>query len=331
MPFIGSTTSYPVVTPDADDRLPLVQSGALRQALPGGVAARGGLPGLRYVIDASDTTDSDPGPGKLKFNDATQPDATEIYADDETQDGVSMATFYAAIGSGFLLLIQVDDPTRWNLFAFSAVVDGTGYRKFTVVSQAAGAAFDNDAVVVVLPIILGGSVAAADVSIVDAGGYYTGTDVEDALQEVGAALGGFTAAQYPVDGSPPTDDTWQGRAITGVNAGATIAQWEAVYLGSGGEWLLADANGSGTFPCRGLAAEAGTDNNPMSVVTEGVIRNDAWNWTTIGGAIYLSNTAGGLTQTPPSASGEIVQPVGFALSADSIYLNIGAATYIEVA
>ncbi|MBI3150093.1 MAG: hypothetical protein HYZ17_16435 [Betaproteobacteria bacterium] len=36
-----------------------------------------------------------------------------------------------------------------------------------------------------------GAVAAADVSIADAGTYFIGTDVEAVLQEVGAALGGF--------------------------------------------------------------------------------------------------------------------------------------------
>lgn len=135
---------------------------------------------------------------------------------------------------------------------------------------------------------------------------------------------------YSVDGSPGSDDTYAGRAITGVNAGATIAQWEAVYLASDGEWALADANGTGTYPMRGLAAAAGTDGNPMTVVTEGVVRNDAWAWT-VGGQLYLSGTAGGLTQTAPSTSGDKVQQVGFAISADVIYLNVGAATFIEVA
>jgi hypothetical protein len=160
-------------------------------------------------------------------------------------------------------------------------------------------------------------------------------DVEQALDQLaervadveGAISGGDE--QYDVDGTPATDDTYAGRAITGVNAGATIAQWEAVYMGSGGEWLLADANGSGTYPCRGLAAAAGTDNNPMTVVTEGVIRNDAWAWTA-GGQIYLSATVGGLTQTAPATSGDKVQQVGFAISADVMYLCIGAATYIEL-
>lgn len=161
-------------------------------------------------------------------------------------------------------------------------------------------------------------------------------DVADALDQLAERVsdlevGGAGDEHYDVDGTPASDDTYGGRAITGVNAGATIAQWEAVYMGSGGEWLLADATDDTAAPCRGLAATAGTDNNPMTVVTEGVIRNDAWNWTTLGGTIYLSTTTGGLTQTAPSATGEIVQAVGYAISADVMYLCIGAATFIEVA
>lgn len=160
-------------------------------------------------------------------------------------------------------------------------------------------------------------------------------DAADALDQLAARVTeveGATgvAGQYPADGTPGTDDTWQGRAITGVNAGATIAQWEAVYMGSGGEWLLADASADTTAPARGIAIEAGTDNNPMGVLTEGVVRNDAWAWTP-GGALYLSETAGALTQTAPTTSGAIVQQVGWAISADVAYIAIGDATYIEVA
>lgn len=122
--------------------------------------------------------------------------------------------------------------------------------------------------------------------------------------------GNINAAALPTE-----DDTFTGATISGFNAGATIAQWEAVYLGSGATWLLADGNGSGTYPARGLATAAGTNGNPLTVVTKGIVRNDAWTWTP-GGNIYLSNTPGGLSQTPSVVSGERVQMVGFALSAD---------------
>jgi len=126
-------------------------------------------------------------------------------------------------------------------------------------------------------------------------------------------------------GTRVTDDTYSGPAITGINAGATIAQWDVVVMGGAGKWLLADANGDNTYPAVGLAAEAGTDGNPMTVVIGGIIRNDGWNWTDGGtnGIVYLSATAGGLTQTAPSSAGDHIQVIGKVISADSILVTIG--------
>lgn len=125
-----------------------------------------------------------------------------------------------------------------------------------------------------------------------------------------------------------TDDTCEGKQITGLNAGATIAQWEAVYLGSSSTWLLADANGSSTYPARGLAVAAYSNTNPAAILVHGTVRNDAWSWTP-GGTIYLSGTAGALTQTAPSTSGDKVQAIGFALTADIAFFDFNS-TYLTV-
>lgn len=119
------------------------------------------------------------------------------------------------------------------------------------------------------------------------------------------------------------DDQWVGDAIEGLNAGATIAQWDAVYLGGSSTWLLADANGSGTFPARGLAVAAYSNTNAAIVLIRGNVRNDAWSWTP-GGTIYLSTTAGGLTQTPPSTASDKIQAVGFALTADIAFFDFNS-------
>ena len=63
----------------------------------------------------------------------------------------------------------------------------------------------------------------------------------------------------------------------------------------------------------------------MSVLVEGTVRNDAWAWTP-GGTIYVSATPGGLTQTPPATSGDKVQQVGFALTADIAFFNFNSET-----
>jgi hypothetical protein len=169
-----------------------------------------------------------------------------------------------------------------------------------------------------------------DVIVDDAAGESVTITAWESRRTTAQAVADLGDEHYEVDGTPASDDTWGGRAITGVNAGATIAQWEAVYMGSGGEWLLADATDDTTAPAHGIAVAAGTDGNPMTVLPEGIVRNDAWDWTP-GGAIFLSTTPGALTQTAPSSTGEIVQRIGWAVSADVAYISIGAATFIEVA
>jgi len=132
------------------------------------------------------------------------------------------------------------------------------------------------------------------------------------LSELGGGDGGLPL---------PTNNTAVVQeSLTQWNAGANLTQFQAVYLSSGGVWLLADANGSGTFPARGLAAATVSSGAQATVIVKGHIRNDAWNWT-VGGNIYLSETAGGLTQTAPTTSSN-VQALGWADSADSIILNV---------
>jgi len=125
--------------------------------------------------------------------------------------------------------------------------------------------------------------------------------------------------------APTVDDTFGGPIISGFNAAVNLAQWDAVYLNSSGAWALADANLTGAFPARGLVIAATLAGAPALIVTGGVVRNDAWNWT-IGSNIYLSDsTAGGLNQNPPTqnspAASSNTQAIGWAVSADVAIFN----------
>lgn len=125
-----------------------------------------------------------------------------------------------------------------------------------------------------------------------------------------------------------TDNTYVGFTLTNGNAGENISQWDWVYLGSGGTWFKADANGSSTYPSCGIAVATVTTGNPATVLVFGAARHDAWSWTPAG-TIYLSTTAGEATQTAPSTSGDKIQTLGRAFSADIILVQPDA-TYLEV-
>jgi hypothetical protein len=92
-----------------------------------------------------------------------------------------------------------------------------------------------------------------------------------------------------------------------------------VYFKSDGKVWKADANGTATFPCIGLAMETFSSGSHV-VLLNGIYRDDTlFNWT-VGGLIYLSTSAG-LTQTQPSATDDVVQVVGLATHADRMYVN----------
>ncbi len=52
-----------------------------------------------------------------------------------------------------------------------------------------------------------------------------------------------------------------------------------------------------------------------------VIRNDSWNWATIGAPLYLSTTAGGITDTAPTGTDKVVRVIGFVLTDDCIWFG----------
>jgi hypothetical protein len=137
------------------------------------------------------------------------------------------------------------------------------------------------------------------------------------------------APEIHVEVTHATDDTFHGIVIPDINAGATIAQWELVVLDNTGVWQKADADGAGLFPARGIAIQAGSVGVPMKVGVFGSARNDAWNWT-VAGQLYLSATAGAVTQTAPAVSGDKVQKVGFAVSADKAFFDFASGEYTTV-
>lgn len=127
---------------------------------------------------------------------------------------------------------------------------------------------------------------------------------------------------------PSTDLTTSGRLVSATVDTNATGFGAALYMAADGNFDEADASSATTGPVRALAAESGTGTKLL--LLEGFIRDDSWAWTP-GGCIYLSATTGALTQTQPSTSGDQVQKVGFAWSADIVYFSPGDYTIVEVA
>ncbi len=127
-----------------------------------------------------------------------------------------------------------------------------------------------------------------------------------------------------------SDDTFVGEVMSGLNNSGGVTQWDAVYMNSSSQWVLADANGSSTYPARGLATATSSTGNPTTVVIRGIVRNDGWSAWTVGGPLYLSGTAGAITQSVPATSGDKVQVIGYAIASKTIFVDFNS-TYVTVA
>jgi hypothetical protein len=130
-------------------------------------------------------------------------------------------------------------------------------------------------------------------------------------------------ADYPVE--PSSDDSYVGPHTNDIVAGETIAQWDLVYLKSDGKWWKTDADAVATAGnvLVAMATEGKNADEAMNVVLPGsVIRNDGWVDWTVASPLYIdTTTAGGMTQTQPSGTDDVIRIVGFALTVDCIFFN----------
>lgn len=98
-----------------------------------------------------------------------------------------------------------------------------------------------------------------------------------------------------------------------VSVNAVVAFGTPIGITAFSGYITANATVSTNAICQALATQSGT--GIQKVLKRGTVRNDSWTW--VAGPIYLSTT-GTLTQTKPSASGNVVQYIGWAESATVI-------------
>ena len=99
----------------------------------------------------------------------------------------------------------------------------------------------------------------------------------------------------------------------------TVGFGGALKLSSDGHFDDADSDAAAGMPCSALALAAGTGAG-KPILLLGLIRDDSWSWTP-GGMVYISGTAGALTQTIPAGVGKFVQIVGIAKTATILFFN----------
>ena len=117
-----------------------------------------------------------------------------------------------------------------------------------------------------------------------------------------------------------TDHTFTGTTAQ-MLAGAAVSAFNLVCIHSTTQEIIpADASAYATSRAIGIAPAAISDTATGTVLLHGFVRDDSYNFTT-GATLYLSETAGALTETAPTTDGAFVQAVGIALSPDVVYIN----------
>lgn len=141
-------------------------------------------------------------------------------------------------------------------------------------------------------------------------------EVEATVTSTGAAQAGDIVALDAggkLDGS--VLPTGVGADTKVANAGDTLGAGDFVYIDATGDVRLADASTAGK-EAQGFVLSAFTAATNATVYFEGT--NNALSGLTVGSRYYLGTTAGSVTTTAPTASGEVVQYVGRATSATEL-------------
>lgn len=130
----------------------------------------------------------------------------------------------------------------------------------------------------------------------------------------------------------PGDKIDLARTVTKTANGALLT-CTPVYTQAGNA-TPAQADSQSTTRVAGLVQETAADTDPVEVQVDGILTANTGDWDAVtgetgglneGSQYYLSEAAAGqLTQNAPEAFGDFVVPVGVALSATEMDIEIGA-------
>lgn len=138
-------------TPQNADYVIFQESGGQQRTLRSTLSVLRGTPaGVQFTFD-TDTTDTDPGNGRLKFNNAAVASVTALYIDNLEQGGADITAWLDAwddpshTPSGYVYIVKLGEPTTFAIFSVTgAVTDKTGYRSVVVSHIASGGTLSNN-------------------------------------------------------------------------------------------------------------------------------------------------------------------------------------------
>jgi len=171
----------------------------------------------------------------------------------------------------------------------------------------------------------------------------TGSTLQDIVQEIdglidglGDAIAGVEAGEFPTNGVMQTDLNLNANSIiVTCDLGSTNGAYSGsvammitdenshgigapLHMWTNGHLRAASASTNDRMPCVALALSAGAGTN--LVLVDGYVCNTNWSFTP-GGLIYVSTNEGVVTASVPTASGDFIQVIGYATTADTIHFS----------
>lgn len=143
--------------------------------------------------------------------------------------------------------------------------------------------------------------------------------VEDTTPDLGGNLT-LNGKNIDITATLGSNQTYSGSIETGT-VGENVAFGDVLYLKfSDGKWWKAKADAYTTTPAVRMALGTINANASGTLLIEGNVRYDTWNFTAA--KIYLSAaTAGAITSTQPSTTGNQIQVIGIAKTATTLYFK----------
>lgn len=129
---------------------------------------------------------------------------------------------------------------------------------------------------------------------------------------------------------PSADATATGPCTSSFNSGfSSTAVGDLLILDSSATWQKADANTASLYNgMLGIALSVAASAAAVKVALPGsFVEVDTWNWT-VGSPIYMSETAGAMTQTAPTTTDSATRVVGYAVHADKIFFFPSGVDYV---
>lgn len=146
---------------------------------------------------------------------------------------------------------------------------------------------------------------------------YLDADAVAAAEAAGLALA--SGKNIQLISALTADHTWSGLTATLV-CGQETNPYLLWYAKDDGWMFLTDANLVAKMPAIAMNTVGITAGETGVFLLQGFVRDDSWDWTP-GGLLYPGETNGNIVQIAPSGSGDQVQVIGVAITADIIYFN----------